>query len=65
MKRPRGGRSPATDHAHEQHEHPSLNPRQTRDQQLQDETGSLLEAYGVEPDLERIKYYRLLWELSD
>ncbi|MEU1943203.1 aminoglycoside 3'-phosphotransferase [Streptomyces sp. NPDC020125] len=25
----------------------------------------LLEAYGVEPDLERIMYYRLLWELSD
>ncbi|WP_113701844.1 aminoglycoside 3'-phosphotransferase [Nonomuraea lactucae] len=25
----------------------------------------LLDAYGVEPDLERIMYYRLLWELSD
>ncbi|WP_316519991.1 aminoglycoside 3'-phosphotransferase [Kitasatospora brasiliensis] len=25
----------------------------------------LLEAYGVEPDLERIGYYRLLWELTD
>ncbi|MET9888113.1 aminoglycoside 3'-phosphotransferase [Streptomyces sp. NPDC006430] len=25
----------------------------------------LLEAYGVEPDRERITYYRLLWELSD
>jgi kanamycin kinase len=25
----------------------------------------LLEAYGVEPDRERIIYYRLLWELSD
>jgi aminoglycoside phosphotransferase len=25
----------------------------------------LLEAYGVEPDPERIRYYRLLWELSD
>jgi len=25
----------------------------------------LLEAYGVEPDRERIMYYRLLWELSD
>lgn len=25
----------------------------------------LLEAYGVEPDPERIDYYRLLWELSD
>ncbi|MFE2147536.1 aminoglycoside 3'-phosphotransferase [Streptomyces sp. NPDC059456] len=25
----------------------------------------LLEAYGVEPDPERIAYYRLLWELSD
>jgi kanamycin kinase len=25
----------------------------------------LLEAYGVEPDPERIMYYRLLWELSD
>ncbi|WP_413804750.1 aminoglycoside 3'-phosphotransferase [Streptomyces sp. OE57] len=26
---------------------------------------SLLEAYGVAPDPERIMYYRLLWELSD
>ncbi|MFE2298790.1 aminoglycoside 3'-phosphotransferase [Streptomyces sp. NPDC059445] len=25
----------------------------------------LLDAYGIEPDLERITYYRLLWELSD
>ncbi|MEV6805285.1 aminoglycoside 3'-phosphotransferase [Streptomyces sp. NPDC051132] len=25
----------------------------------------LLEAYGVEPDPERIRYYRLLWELAD
>ena len=25
----------------------------------------LLEAYGVEPDPERIRYYRLLWRLSD
>ncbi|MER5652549.1 aminoglycoside 3'-phosphotransferase [Streptomyces sp. NPDC002131] len=25
----------------------------------------LLEAYGVEPDRERIHYYRLLWDLSD
>ncbi|GAA2800285.1 aminoglycoside 3'-phosphotransferase [Kitasatospora paracochleata] len=25
----------------------------------------LLEAYGVEPDPERIAYYRLLWDLSD
>ncbi|GAA1574629.1 phosphotransferase [Streptomyces globosus] len=25
----------------------------------------LLDAYGVEPDRERIMYYRLLWELSD
>ena len=25
----------------------------------------LLEAYGVEPDAERIAYYRLLWDLSD
>lgn len=24
----------------------------------------LLEAYGVEPDQERIRYYRLLWEFS-
>ncbi|MEU7062658.1 aminoglycoside 3'-phosphotransferase [Streptomyces sp. NPDC046161] len=26
---------------------------------------ALLEAYGVEPDPERIMYYRLLWELTD
>ena len=25
----------------------------------------LLDAYGIEPDSERITYYRLLWELSD
>ncbi|MFF7635206.1 aminoglycoside 3'-phosphotransferase [Kitasatospora sp. NPDC008050] len=25
----------------------------------------LLEAYGVDPDPERIRYYRLLWDLSD
>jgi len=25
----------------------------------------LLEAYGIEPDRERIAYYRLLWELAD
>ncbi|WP_327071029.1 aminoglycoside 3'-phosphotransferase [Kitasatospora sp. NBC_01250] len=26
---------------------------------------TLLEAYGVAPDAERIRYYRLLWDLSD
>lgn len=35
------GRSPATEHAHDRHEHPSHSPRQPRDLQLQDERASL------------------------
>ena len=26
---------------------------------------ALIEAYGVEPDWERLRYYRLLWQLVD
>jgi aminoglycoside phosphotransferase len=26
--------------------------------------GLLLDAYGVPPDLDRIRYYRLLWDLG-
>jgi kanamycin kinase len=25
----------------------------------------LLDAYGVGPDIDRIRYYRLLWDLTD